>query len=327
MLNRNILALIGAAFALTLGLAAPAIAQDYPDPTPPTTGAGTDRYTGESGRSTRIPEARQERRNRNSQPATVPPTPEEIKAAAQLQAIAAGSTCQVSEATLLGVNAEQQPIYEAACAAGPGYILIGSTPAQAVDCVILAGQADIDRSRDPAANVGLQCVIPANADIVRVVSVYARDAGVPCAVDQGASIGKSPEGNYIYEAGCNGTDGYWIEQLPAGWEKTECLAVITQNGACRFTTPVEQAATVRTWLAGSAAAACEVTEARYMGANTNGSFYEAKCGAGDGYIARFDAGMAVQQIYPCAEAARIGGGCTLTVVPVVEAAPAPVTEE
>lgn len=324
MSNRNILAVLGAAFALSF--AVPAAAQDYgaPPQTQPTT-PGDDRYTGENVRPSRIPN---QRRNRNSQPAAAtPPAPEEIRAAAQVQATAAGSTCQVSEATLLGVNAEQQPIYEAACATGPGYIVIASIPPQAVDCVLLAGQADIDRARDPAADVGLQCVIPVNTDIVRVVSVYARDAGLPCAVDQAASIGKSPEGNYIYEAGCNGSDGYWIEQLPTGWQKTECLTVVTQNGVCRFTTPVEQAATLKTWLAGSEAAACDVTEARYMGANTNGAFYEAKCGAGDGYIARFDAARTVQQIYPCVDAARIGGGCKLTVVPVVEATPAPTTEE
>jgi hypothetical protein len=53
-----------------------------------------------------------------------------------------------------------------------------------------------------------------------------------------------------------------------------------------------------------------------MGSNPNGRFYEAKCGAeGEGYIARINNEGATQQIYPCATAQRIGGGCTLTPAP------------
>lgn len=317
MLKQSILTVIGA--CLALAISGQALAQDYPsNPQTPTTNDG--RPAAERVLPGRIgsqddEQQRNRNRNRSLRPAApTPPTPEEAKAAAQAQAAAAGSTCQVSEASMLGVNAEQQPMYEAACAAGPGYILIASTPPQAVDCVILAGQADLDRQRNPAADTGIQCKLPANTDVARVVAAYAQEAGVTCTVDQGASIGKSTEGNFIYEVGCNGVDGYWIEKVAGGWEKTECLTVVTQSAACRFTTPQEQAATVKTRLAGSPAAACDVTEARYMGANTNGSFYEAKCATGDGYVARFNAEGAVQQTYPCAEAARIGGGCKLTTV-------------
>lgn len=264
------------------------------------------------------------RRPRN-EPAAAP-TPEALIASAQAIATAASASCQVSEASLLGVNAEQQPIYEAACATGPGYILISTTPPQAVDCVILAGQADLDRSRDPAADVGLQCKLPANTDVAKVVRTYAQEAGIACTVDEGASIGKSTGGNFIYEVGCTGADGYWLEKTPTGWETTTCMQVITQSASCKFTQPAEQATTLKAMLAGSPAAACDVTEARYMGSNSNGAFYEAKCGSGEGYIARFDTARVVQQVYPCAEAARIGGGCKLTTVAATPAAtPAPAT--
>lgn len=255
--------------------------------------------------------------------APTPPSPQELATAAQAIAASSNVSCQVSEASLLGVNAEQQPIYEAACASGPGYILLATTPPQAVDCVVLAGHADLERSRDPAADVGMQCKLPVNTDVARVVRAYAQEADIDCVVDQGASIGRSSEGNLIYEVGCDGTDGYWIEKIATGWDKTQCLTVVTQNAACRFTTAAEQAASVKTMLAGSPAAACDVSQARYMGANANGFFLEAKCGAGDGYIARFDVAGTIQQTYPCAEAARIGGGCTLTVVAAAPAAPAP----
>jgi hypothetical protein len=124
-------------------------------------------------------------------------------------------------------------------------------PEAACDCVILAGQADLDRSRDPAADVGLQCKIPVNADVARVVRAYAQEAGITCTVDQGASIGKSTAGNYIYEAGCAGADGFWLEKMPTGWQTTTCMQVITQSAGCKFTQPAEQAATMKAMLAGN----------------------------------------------------------------------------
>ncbi len=250
---------------------------------------------------------------REAQP--VEATPAENIAAAQAIATAAANPCQVTEANLLGQTAEGAKSYEAACATGPGYVLIGTTPPQAVDCVLLAGQAEIDRARDPAADVGTQCTIAQNTDVVRVLAAYAVEAGVPCTVDQGASVGKASTGNLIYEVGCNGLDGYWIEKTPTSWTKTECSVIATQNATCRFSTAAEAAATLKARFAGSEAAECDVTQARYMGANANGAFYEAKCGAGNGIIARFDTAFAVQQVYACEVAHRIGGGCTMTVVP------------
>ncbi|PZO00119.1 MAG: hypothetical protein DCF28_11975 [Alphaproteobacteria bacterium] len=320
------------AAALGLGLASPASAQapgGIPNSdaggrvVPGTQGADAldvdVRTNTRGGRVSTTP-----RRNRNAPAAA--PTPEALIISAQAIATAASAACQVTEATLLGVNAEQQPIYEAACATGPGYILLSTTPPQAVDCVILAGQADLDRSRNPAADVGLQCKIPVNADVTKVVRAYAQEAGITCTVDQGASIGKSTAGNYIYEVGCTEADGFWLEKSPTGWQVTTCMQVITQSAGCKFTQPAEQAATLKAMLADSAAASCAVTEARYMGANSNGAFYEAKCGADGGYIVRFNTERVVQQVYPCADAARIGGGCKLTTVAATApeaAAPAP----
>lgn len=321
MFKSSLTAAVGAAFVIS-GIASPIWAQEggytgaqvqQVTPTPDVATQTEDRAGEQTGRN---------RRNRNSQPP--PPTPQELAARAQVIATAANVNCQVTQANLLGQTDTQALTYEAACATGPGFILIGSTPPQAVDCVLLAGQAEIERARDPAADVGTQCVIPQNTDVVRVISAYATEAGVSCTVDQGASIGKSREENLIYEVGCNGVDGAWIERLPTGWKKTECIQVITQNGTCRYSTTAEQAATLKARFAGNAeAAACDVTQARYMGANANGSFFEAKCGAGNGVIVRFDTQFAVQQVYPCETAQRIGGGCTLTVVaaPPAEGAP------
>ncbi len=315
------LAAIGGAAVMAASILSPAAAQDAP-PTQQILrdGASPDDVLNTSpstrGNASRLPNPPANRRN---QPPP-PPTAEENMAAAQQIASAAGVACQVTQANLIGLTAEQASTYEAACATGPGYILISSAPPQAIDCVLLAGQADIERARDPAAVVGTQCVMPQNTDIVRVVSAYATEAGIPCRVDQGASIGRSTANNLIYEVGCADADGFWIEKVAAGWEKTECSVVITQNAACRFSTVAEQAASLKTRLVGSEAAPCDVTQSRYMGANANGSFYEAKCGDGKGMIVRFDTAFAVQQVYPCETAHRIGGGCTLTIVPPAPAA-------
>ena len=317
------LAAIGGAAVMAASLVAPAMAQDGPPAQQQLRdGAAADdvlnNTTAVRGANSRLPPLPV--RGRNQTPP--PPTPEQNMAAAQQIATAAGAACQVTQANLLGVTAEQASTYEAACATGPGFILINSTPPQAIDCVLLAGQADIERGRNPAAVVGTQCTLPQNTDVVRVVAAYATEAGIPCRVDQGASIGRSTAGNLIYEVGCTDADGFWIEKVAAGWEKTECSVIITQNAACRFSTVAEQASTLKGRLTGSEAAPCDVTQGRYMGANANGSFYEAKCGAGNGLIVRFDTAFAVQQVYPCETAHRIGGGCTLTVV-----APAPAATE
>ena len=312
------LALAGGALALTLMAGQPVLAQDGPPPLPagaaPGVAAAEPRV--EPGR------ARSSRRDRGRQQAAPVANPEEIKAAAQAQLVAAGSSCQVTEAIEPGVTAEQQSIYEAVCAEGPGYIVIASTPVQAISCLELAGQAATARLRDPAADVGQQCVLPANQNALAVIGGWAREAGVACTIDEAVAIGRSNAGNVVYEVGCTGADGYWLEKVSDGWQLQECLQIASVGGTCRFTTAQEQAAGFQPKLAGTDAAGCEVAQVRLMGSNANGRFYEAKCAAaGEGYIARVNNEGVTQQIYPCATAQLIGGGCTLTPAPA--AAPAP----
>ena len=124
-----------------------------------------------------------------------PPTPEQILAEAQALITAAGPACQVTEALQPGVDPEQRKIYEAVCAEGPGYILVAATPPQAFDCLELAGTAATARLRDPAADVGQQCLMPANQNGLAVIGGWARTAGVSCTIDQAIAIGKSDADN------------------------------------------------------------------------------------------------------------------------------------
>lgn len=275
-----------------------------------------------NARGTRDTSATRLRGARRERAAPAAPTAEQVVAGAQALATASGLACQVTQATLLGQDQQRQQIYEAACATGPGYIIVGSTPPLAVDCLELAGTAATARARNPEANVGQQCALPANNNGLEVIGGWAREAGVTCNVDQALAIGKSAGGSMIYEVGCADADGYWLEKTSAGWDLQECIQVQSSQGVCNFTTAAEQAAGFRTKLAGTDAAACDVQTVRLMGHNANGRFYEAKCGAGDGYIARVNAEGVTQQVYPCATAQNIGGGCRLTTASPAAAAPA-----
>jgi len=278
---------------------------------------------------------------RRERPAAAAATPEQNIAAAQAAATAVGLSCQVTEATLLGAAADAKGnLYEAACATGPGYLITASTPPQAIDCVLLASQLAKTAASAPAAAPAepqrrgrraaepevktVACTLPANLDLLRVQAEYAREAGIACQVDQATPVGAMPDGSIVYEIGCTGSDGYRINKESTGWTKTECIKVMSANGTCEFTTAAEQAATIQALLVGTDADDCTVEQARFMGGNANGEFYEAKCAAGVGYILRVKEAK-TEQIYACAAARQIGGGCTLTAVPSAEPAAAPAT--
>lgn len=254
--------------------------------------------------------------------APAPPTPEQILAAAQAQMALTTTGCQVSEAKLMGKTATDTTVYEVACGTAPGYIVETKTPPEALSCIVLAHSADVARAANPDAPPPPQCTIAANTDIQKFLRQYAKDAGVACTVDQAKLRGQSSDGAVVYEVGCADGPGFWIKQQAATWTKTPCIQVLAERGTCEFTTTAENAAFVKTLLAGSEAASCNVTEARLMGQNANGVFYEAKCDGADGVIARLNAENAVQQVYPCATAQAIGGGCKLTTAPAAAAAPA-----
>ncbi len=326
MLNRKLIAVLGGACALALSLAHPAAAQS-PGQTESDAASGT--VSGERVLPGRIGGDRNDRnaqrrrgRQQNQPAAPAAQTPEQILAAAQAQAQAAGLDCQVTEATNPGLIGEAQ-VYEVACASAPGYILVASTPPQASNCLELAGSAYMARLNDPAADVGQQCAIPANQNGLALIGGWAREAGVTCTVDEALAVGKSDANNIVYEVGCAGVDGYRLEKVDGQWSLEDCLQITSSGGTCRFTTAEEQNATLQARLAGTEAANCAVQQVRLMGSNANGRFFEVKCAAeGEGYIARIK-DDAAQQIYPCATAQRIGGGCTLTPAP----AAAPTTEQ
>lgn len=291
-----------AAVALTSTMAAPAFAQrtSSQKQDEPEVSEGSSRAA--RGRQARAPRA---------------PSEADIRTAVQGHLTALGNTCQMTEAKLLGQAPDKTSAYEVACATGPGYIVLGSTPPSATDCLVLATSAENARAKDPAAEIGTLCTLPANDNGPAVFAAYAREAGMDCVIDGAGIVGAANDGAIVYEIGCANADGARIQKSASGWTRSPCFELASINATCKFTQPAEQAATLKSWLAGSDAAACDVQQARFMGQNANGSFYEATCAGADGVIVRFNAEKAVAQVYPCATAQQIGGGCKLTTTPPV----------
>lgn len=265
-----------------------------------------DRQSGERS------SGRLSRRQRQQQATPAAPTAEESLAAAQTFLTSKGVNCQVTEANFRGQTATGDKLYEAVCANDFGYLaLISETAPMTLDCMEISESQKRALADNPAAEVGPKCELPANDNFMTILAQYAAQAQITCTVDEANIVGKRGDAN-VYEIGCNGTDGYQISKTATGWSTNSCFELVSANATCNFTTKDEQIATLKSWTAGSDAASCNITDVRYMGGNANGAFYEAACSGADGIITRLDNAKAVQQVYPCAEAAQIGGGCKLT---------------
>lgn len=232
---------------------------------------------------------------------------------AQDAARVAGVDCRVASAVYLGRTEDYRPIYEAVCRDGPGYLLIGGRDAQGFNCLALEAQLETERARATGRALPPTCRTPGNRNAAPVVTRFAREAGLDCVVDEAAMIGLSIDNRFIYEAGCRGEVGAWLEFDGAGWIVTDCVVVVAQGGECRFTTADERARLAARWLAKrsdvEAARRCTAVDVRYMGGNATGGWYEARCASGDGLVVRLDDARTVAEVLPCAEATRIGGGC------------------
>lgn len=257
MFDRKTFALAGA--ACVLFLCAPTLAQaqslggegfpggdESSDYSAPGNAVDPNRVavTVDNNSGSRVPRRlREERRQRelrrrgpDAESAVLATGSSEVLAAARNVVASAGLDCHVTEASNPGFSGGDKPIFEAACADGPGYVLIASNPPQSYDCFELAGAAETARQRNPRANVGLQCELPANQNIVAVAGGWAREAGVTCQVNNAALVGKSADNNPIYEIGCaNNEGGYWLEKAGNDWLVEGCPESATAADACRFT--------------------------------------------------------------------------------------------
>ncbi len=253
-------------------------------------------------------------RARPQREAAAAQAPEEIAAVATQALTAASVSCQVTNAREIGRLPDgSSSVLEAACATGPGYVLTTATPPVVFNCLIAANQADDAVAANPEATPP-RCELPENADVLAAVQPWVQAAGLSCQVDQVQWVGRTGNGSDRYEVGCNGAGGAWIEigQDGSVTNTLDCLQIPANAGACEYTTAAESAAGIQARLAGSPAADCAASQARYMGANQNGRFFELKCASGVGQVVRLGNDGAFQQAYDCAQAANIGDGCQLS---------------
>ncbi|KPF80897.1 hypothetical protein IP78_06525 [Brevundimonas sp. AAP58] len=240
----------------------------------------------------------------------LPVDPVDIRRGAQTAMNRARTGCQVNDAAVLGYSLDNDFVYEAACENGQGYLVVASMRPTVVECGTALDGAD-SPERDVDAIVISQCVLPANQPALERVSAFARQAGVPCQVDQVAQVGAADSGT-LYEVGCADGAGYWLRQEQGAWQRISCLKVAGLDGACTFTTPSESYRSLSARFADTAASGCEVVNAAYVGSASALDYVEVQCGTGTGFMVEIDREERVSNAWSCAVAQRVAGGCRLT---------------
>lgn len=230
--------------------------------------------------------------------------------AARDAAARAGAACDVTAAVVRAVGHTGDRHYEVTCRDGPGYLIVAGTNTTAYNCLLLASQNERFEREGSSTRQAPICLLRANRNPARHLASMAARAGMDCRVDEGRVVGLSPDESPIYETGCRGAVGAWIEQAPGGWVVTDCLEIRSRGDVCQFTTGSEELAGFRLWLAGSHAESCAPTQLRSMGRNAAGfTYYEVACVGAAPVVVSLDAERRVSNVLSCTEAAHIGDGC------------------
>lgn len=229
---------------------------------------------------------------------------------------AAGLSCQVADARLIGEDKKSKTSYfEVACGAGQmGYVL--QKPAEgsitAYSCV------EANTPPAPGQAPSAPCMLPGNADPKAVLQPLIKAAGADCIPEQVRGIGQTKTNTYM-EVACQGGTGY-ILLAPVPFDSAKplqaqnCLMYddAETNIKCALTDKATRLAAVDKYVT-QANNGCAVKDRRFVGVSKDGStFYEASCQDGKGYIYKVAAAGSLTETYECAKATQILGGCELT---------------
>lgn len=242
------------------------------------------------------------------------------EAPAVLATTSAAQSCQVADALYKGQGDEKDAngksigkisIYEVACKAGPGYLLIKRTAAvQALNCII-------------AASGQTKCELPGNLDPKAALSPYVQQAGRTCTVADVRYAGSVPaEGQDFYEIGCAAPQlGFLLGVSNKGAAPivNDCIALLGGPQECKLTTRQQIAGSFQPLVARSGKA-CQVSDFRSIGkSKTSGETYtEIACGSTPGFVLVQDTSGGFKSAVDCAKAGGIGDGCKLTDVTVAK---------
>lgn len=229
---------------------------------------------------------------------------------AQSAVTRAGADCEVTHARLRGRDATGTQQFEVTCQDAPGYLVIGQPVFNAINCLTLSGAPG--RPRDNRRTRSPRCELSENRNALPHYQRMAREAGIACRVDDGRFVGLTPDLREIYEVGCSGAEGAWIERSKSrGWGVKACMTVSAEGGECHYSDEGETVSSFADRLRNSQLSDCAPTRVRPMGSSPSGSFYEVVCADENHIVARFSPTEGLQAVIPCNDAASIGGGCRL----------------
>jgi hypothetical protein len=235
----------------------------------------------------------------------------------------ANLACGLTDARFVGSSEEKKDgvkvttsFIEVACSEGLGYVIQaktdGSVPVT-YDCVATSAPAIGPDGKQTKNSLG--CLLPGNANPMAGLQPLVAKSGSQCAVDKARYIGQSPTTAY-YEVACKtGAGIVLLAALPATADRKitnmSCVSFGQSGRNCELTTPEQNLAPIKAMMAKSGKT-CEINNTRFVLATIDGSeYYELACQAGDGYMLQVQ-GEALAKTIKCADAAFVGGGCTLT---------------
>lgn len=222
--------------------------------------------------------------------------------------------CTVTDARLIGADKKTaSTYYEVACQDSIGFALIAKkdTPPQVFTCLEANAPA---ADGNPSA---LACLLPGNADPKAGLKPFVTKAAVACDIENARAIGSGAKKSY-FEIACKGGAGYVLQTSAPANVADEVVAsscLLYEDGAnvsCKLTDKATQLAIVDTLTAASGKA-CQVKDKRYVLSTKADNYFEVACADGKGYmLQQTAAGGALARAIDCAQAAFVGGGCTLT---------------
>ncbi len=236
-----------------------------------------------------------------------------------------GINCTPTDANLVGKTKQKDAasgkevetkVYEVVCQEGLGYVVMApdAGEAHAFDCL-----AFLDRKPKPGEpdKGQVYCRLPGNADPLAGMTPLLTKAGIAnCMPSEGRYMGSATDGKLDeYEVACSDGSVYVLQDPRAGSPKklTAVNCLLLKVGDCQYM-PKEKYLAQLTSVAAPAARNCQATDARWIGATSDGSnFFELACtDPSAGFVLQTDpAGKYVKTI-DCARASAIAGGCTLT---------------
>jgi len=232
---------------------------------------------------------------------------------------AAGVQCQLTDARLIGENADpktkgKRAFYELACSDNEGVIIakLSDRPAPEVLTCLETSQPTADGKPS-----GLQCLLPGNTNPKTGILPYVAKTGVRCTPDQIRALGHN-DANTDFELKCGEGEGFiMITSHPMRLDKPvtmkPCVSVSPEsNIKCELTDRAAQLAVVDR-LAAQSGKNCVVKDRAYLGISPESGkvYYEVACQDGKGYVLEEAVNGALRTI-DCASADLINGGCKLT---------------